>query len=119
MDCAELPVNCLCSAALARSCATCWCPDNELADGACEYRRMAGVMIQLDAARDELLDHDDGLVGCVKDVKEVGKRILATPEQRLAFDPVFLALSCPHQRTKCTNGEWYVAVCTSMYWYVL
>jgi hypothetical protein len=46
----EVAVNCLCSA---RSCATCWCPDNELADahhGACEYHRMAEVMEQLDAA---------------------------------------------------------------------
>jgi hypothetical protein len=32
MDGAEVAVNCLCSA---RSCATCWCPDSELADGHC------------------------------------------------------------------------------------
>ncbi len=36
---------------------------------------MTGVMEQLDAARDELLDNDDGLVGRVKDVKEAGKRL--------------------------------------------
>ena len=51
MDGAEVAVNCLCSA---RSCATCWCPDSELADGhrgECHYRRMAEVMEQLDAAR--------------------------------------------------------------------
>jgi hypothetical protein len=29
MDGAEVAINCLCSA---RSCATCWCPDSELAD---------------------------------------------------------------------------------------
>ncbi len=54
------------------------CPDSELADkhqGACEYRRMAEVMEHLDAARDELLDDDDGLVGRVKDVQEVEKHL--------------------------------------------
>jgi hypothetical protein len=30
MDGAEVAINCLCSL---RSCATCWCPDDELADG--------------------------------------------------------------------------------------
>ena len=68
---AEVAVNCLCSA---RSCATCWCPDNELADGhrgECHYRRMAEVMEQLDAARDDLLDEEDHVVGHVKDVKAV------------------------------------------------
>ena len=75
MDGAMVAVNCLCSV---RSCATCWCPDNELADahrGACKYRRMAEVMAQLDAERDALLDEDDHLVGRVKDVKEVEKRL--------------------------------------------
>ncbi len=33
------------------------------------------MMEQLDAARDELLDEDDKLVGRVKDVKEVEKRL--------------------------------------------
>ena len=77
MDGAEVASNCLCSV---RSCATCWCPDSELADahrGECHYRRMAEVMEQLDAARDELLDDEDELVGRVKDVtvKEVEKRL--------------------------------------------
>jgi hypothetical protein len=36
---------------------------------------MAEVMEQLDAARDALLDSDDSLVGRVKDVKEVEKRL--------------------------------------------
>ena len=75
MDGAEVAVNCLCSA---RSCATCWCPDSELADGhrgEFQYRRMAEVMEQLDAARDELLDADDKLVGRVKDMEEVEKRL--------------------------------------------
>ena len=43
MDGAEVASNCLCSV---RSCATCWCPDSELADahrGECHYRRMAEV----------------------------------------------------------------------------
>ena len=75
MDGAEVAVNCLCSA---RSFATCWCPDSELADGhrgECQYRRMAEVMEQLDAARDELFDEDDKLVGRVKDKEEVEKRL--------------------------------------------
>jgi hypothetical protein len=75
MDGAEVAVNCLCSVLL---CATCWCLDNELADahrGACKYRRMAEVMAQLDAERDALLDEDGHLVGRVKDVKEVEKRL--------------------------------------------
>ncbi len=36
---------------------------------------MAEVMEELDAARDLLLDEDDALVGRVKDVKEVEKRL--------------------------------------------
>jgi hypothetical protein len=63
MDGAEVATNCLCSV---RSCATCWCPDSELADGhrgECQYSRMAEVMEQLDAARDELLNDEDELVG--------------------------------------------------------
>ncbi len=57
-------------------CATCWCPDSELADahrGAWKYRRMAEVMTELDAERDSdvLLDADDELEGLVKDVKDV------------------------------------------------
>ncbi len=75
MDGAEVAVNCLCSV---RSCATCWCPDSELADahcGVCKYCRMAEVMSELDAERDVLLDADDEQVGLVKDVKDVEKRL--------------------------------------------
>ena len=75
MDGAEVAVNCLCSA---RSCATCWCPDSELANGhcgECNYLRMAEMMEKLDAARVDLLDDDNQLVGCVKDKEEVEKRL--------------------------------------------
>jgi hypothetical protein len=75
MDGAEVAVNCLCSA---QSCATCWCPDHELADShrdQCQYRRMAEKMEELDAARDALLDEDDILVGRVEDVKDMEKRL--------------------------------------------
>jgi hypothetical protein len=41
----------------------------------CQYCRMAEVMEQLDAVLDELLDDDDELVGRVKDVKELEKRL--------------------------------------------
>ncbi len=75
MDGAEVAVNCLCSVC---SCATCWCPDSELADAncwACKYCRMSEVMAELDAERDVLLDTDDELVGRVKDLKDVEKRL--------------------------------------------
>ena len=42
MDGAEVAVNCLCYGC---SCATCWCPNNELAgahSGACKYRMQNG-----------------------------------------------------------------------------
>jgi hypothetical protein len=70
-------------------------------------------MEQLDAAREELLDDDDRLVGIVKDVKEVEKRLRHKLLPRIAWH--LFSSSCPHQRTNCTNGEWYVAVRTSMY----
>ncbi len=55
-----------------------WCPDSELVNGhhrACQYCQMAEVMEQLDAVPNhwQLLDKDNKLVGCVKDVKEVEK----------------------------------------------
>ena len=106
MDGAEVAVNCLCSA---RSCATCWCPDSELADGhrgECHYRRMAEVMEELDAARDAFLDDDDKLVGRVKDVKEVEKRLRhrLLPRNAWRLVPFFdLFMSCP----KDELHQWY------------
>ena len=113
MDGAEVAVNCLCSA---RSCATCWCPDSELADGhreECQYRRMAEVMEQLDAARDELLDEEDKLVGRVKDKVEVEKRLRhkLLPRNAWRLIPFFeLFMSSP----KDELHQWLV-VCTTMY----
>ena len=105
MDGAEVAVNCLCSV---RSCATCWCPDNELADahrGACKYRRMAEVMAQLDAERDALLDEHDVRVGLVKDVNEVEKRLRhkLLPRNAWRLIPFFELFMCSpkdelHQR---------------------
>ena len=111
MDGAEVAINCLCSV---RSCPTCWCPDDELADGhrrSCRYRRMAEVMEQLDAARDELLDGDDEVVGLVKDVKEAERRLrhrlLPRNAWRLAsFFELFM--SAP----KDELHQWYIDVCT-------
>ena len=106
MDGAEVATNCLCSV---RSCATCWCPDSELADahrGECHYRRMAKVMEQLDAARDELLDDEDELVGRVKDVKEVEKRLRhrLLPRNAWRLVPFFeLFMSAP----KDELHQWY------------
>ena len=110
MDGAEVASNCLCSV---RSCATCWCPDSELADahrGECHYRRMAEVMEQLDAARDELLDDEDELVGRVKDVKEVEKRLRhrLLPRNAWRLVPFFeLFMSAP----KDELHEWIGMVC--------
>ena len=110
MDRAEVAVNCLCSA---RSCPTCWCPDSELANGhrgECHYRRMAEVMEQLDAARDDLLDDNDELVGLVKDVKEVEKRLRhrLLPRNAWRLVPFFdLFMSAP----KDELHQWYVLCC--------
>ena len=107
MDGAEVAVNCLCSV---RSCATCWCPDDALADahrGECEYRRMAAVMEELDAERDRLLDEEDNLVGRVKDVKEVEKRLRhrLLPRNAWRLIPFFeLFMSSP----KDELHQWYV-----------
>jgi hypothetical protein len=96
MDGAKVAVNCLCSVC---SCVTCWCPDNELADahcGVCQYSRMAEVMEELDAASDQLLDDDVGLVGRVKDVKEVKKRLLSLAMMLGSLIPFFeLFMSAP------------------------
>ena len=110
MDGAEVAVNCLCSV---RSCATCWCPDNELANGhrgACQYRRMAEVMEQLDAARDDLLDLNDELVGRVKDVKEVEKRLRhrLLPRNAWRLLPFFELFMCA---PKDELHQWLV-ICT-------
>ena len=111
MDGAEVAVNCLCSV---RSCATCWCPDDDLANahrGECEYRRMAAVMEELDEARDRLLDDEDRLVGRVKDVKEVEKllRHRLLPRNAWRLIPFFeLFMSSP----KDELHQWYVDICT-------
>jgi hypothetical protein len=108
-----------------RSCATCWCPDDELADGhrgECQYRRMAKVMEQLDAARNRLLDDDDELVGRVKDVKEVEKRLRHRLLPRNAWRLVpwfpYLSSSCLPQRTNYTNGMLYILEGTCAYFLV-
>ena len=117
MDGAEVAVNCLCSA---RSCATCWCPDHELADGhrhQYQYSKMAEVMEELDAARDALLDEDDTLVGRVKDVKDVEKRLRHRLLPRNAWRLVLffeLFMSAP----KDELHQWYILVYTSMYKFI-
>jgi hypothetical protein len=135
MDGAEVAVNCLCSV---RSFATCWCPDDELANahrGECEYRRMAAVMEELDAERDRLLDEDGKLVGRVKDVKEVEKRLRQSllppsPAQCMAADSLFRALHvypqgriAPMVCTSVTSINGYILIYTEdmlgRTWYVL
>jgi hypothetical protein len=79
---------------------------------------MAEVMEELDAARDQLLDDADGLVGLVKDVKEVEKRLRhkLLPRNAWRLIPFFELFMCT---PKDELHQWYVLVCTSMYWYVL
>ena len=109
MDGAEVATNCLCSV---RSCATCWCPDYELADGhrgECRYRRMAEVMEELEAARDQLLDEDDAVVERVKNVKEVEKlmRHRLLPRNAWRLVPFFeLFMSSP----KDELHQWYIVL---------
>jgi hypothetical protein len=113
MDGAEVAVNCICSAL---SCSTHWCLDSELADGhilECYYRRMAEMMEQLDAARNELLDEDDKLVGCVKDEEEVEKCLRHKLLPRNAWLLILffkLFMSSP----KDELHQWLV-VCTCLY----
>ncbi len=77
---------------------------------------MAEVMEQLDAARDELLDDDDVLLGRVKDVKDVAKHLpQAPPAQHMAFDSIFQLFMCAPKDKLC---QWRVVYC-STYWYVL
>ena len=74
-------------------------------------------MEELDAARDVLLDEDEGLVGRVKDVKDVEKRLRHRLLTRNAWRlvPFFeLFMSAP----KDELHQWYV-VYTSIYWYIL
>jgi hypothetical protein len=71
---------------------------------------MAEVMEQLDAARDDLLDDNDELVGLVKDVKEVEKRLRhrLLPRNAWRLVPFFdLFMSAP----KDELHQWYVLCC--------
>jgi hypothetical protein len=68
---------------------------------------MAAVMEELDAERDRLLDEDDNLVGRVKDVKEVEKRLRhrLLPRNAWRLIPFFeLFMSSP----KDELHQWYV-----------
>jgi hypothetical protein len=71
---------------------------------------MAEVMEQLDAARDELLDQNDVLVGRVKDVKEVEKRLRhrLLPRNAWRLLPFFELFMCA---PKDELHQWLV-VCT-------
>ena len=67
-------------------------------------------MEQLDAARDDLLDDNDELVGLVKDVKEVEKRLRhrLLPRNAWRLVPFFdLFMSAP----KDELHQWYVLCC--------
>ena len=74
MDGAEVAINCLCSV---RSCPTYWYPDDELADGhrgECQYRNMAQVMEQLDAAREKLLDDEESSKMSLQGVSRIARQ---------------------------------------------
>ncbi len=78
-------------------------------------------MEQLNAARDELLDEEDKLVGCVKDKEEVEKRLRhkLLPRNTWRLIPFFELFMSP---PKDELHQWLV-VCTCLYlvctWYVL
>ena len=57
---------------------------------------MAEVMEELDAARDELLEEDGELIGRVKDVKEVKKRLCnkLLPKNTWQLIPFFELFMC-------------------------
>ena len=82
-------------------------------------------MEQLDAARDELLDDDDQLVGRVKDVKEVEKRLRhrLLPRNAWRLVPFFeLFMSAPKDELHqwyVLSPHMYILVCTFMYKYIL
>jgi hypothetical protein len=82
MDGAEVAVNCLAPRGRAPP-AGVWTVSWRT--GIAGYRRMAEVMEELDAARNELLDEDDKLVGRVKDKEEVKKRLRHKLLQRNAW----------------------------------
>jgi hypothetical protein len=70
---------------------------------------MAEVMEELDAARDQLLDDDDGLIGLVKDVKAVERRLRHRflPRNAWLLVPFFeLFLSAP----KDELHQWYLGL---------
>ena len=74
---------------------------------------MAEVMEQLEAALDELLDENDEVVGRVKDVKEVEKRLRhrLLPRNAWRLVPFFeLFMSAP----KDELHQWYV-LCLDKY----
>ena len=74
---------------------------------------VAEVMEQLDAARDELLDEEDKLVGRVKDKVEVEKRLRHKLLPRNAWRLIpFLELFMSSPKDEL--HQWLV-VCTTMY----
>ena len=106
MDGAEVAINCAWNV---RSCPTCWCADDDLArtDKTYKSRRVADVLSQLDAARDELLDDDgDTLPGFSKEARAAEKRIRhrLLPHNAWMLVPYFeLFMSCP----KDELHQWY------------
>ena len=83
-----------------------------------QYCRMEEVIMeQLDAVRDQLLAEGVEVVGCVKDVKEVDKRLRhrLLPHNTWRLIPFFkLFMSAPKDKLH----QWF-AVCQCMYLCVL
>ena len=107
MDGAEVAINCAWNV---RSCPTCWCADDDLArtDKTYKSRRVADVLSELDAARDEFLDDDgDTLPGFSQDAKDAEKRIRhrLLPRNAWMLVPYFeLFMSC----LKDELHQWYI-----------
>jgi hypothetical protein len=76
---------------------------------------MADVMVLMDAERDALLDMDDELVGPVKEVKKVGKRLRHNlPQHKIGTCFLSLSSSCALPRTSYINDN-QVDTCMCMF----
>ncbi len=119
MDWEDIATNCLC---FAHSFPTCLCPDSELADGhrgECQYRRMAEVMKQLDAARTTcwtIMMTWSGVSKMSKKSRRGSGISCCRTTHGVWCLSWTLTCSCQHPRTNCINGMHFDVI--SIYCYV-
>ena len=109
MDGAEVAAACL---GHTRTCLTCWCPPNQLADTDCCHplRKVHDILTRLDQYRDDLMD-DEGepLIGCIGSVTNAERELRHKlwPKNawlRVQFFELFA--SCP----KDELHQWYLGL---------